>query len=763
MNSVNFHGDADIRTLVAGVLGDSERPAMPWVRPIDRRTFLRYTGVAGGGLMLAFSVGCSQAGDAAEAEEAIEPGETFTPNGFVQINHDGIRIYAMNPEIGQGVKTSLPMIVAEELDAAWNDVEVVQSDIDPQRYGMQFAGGSRSVPQNWQALRQAGAVARKLLMSAAAIHWQVDMAELRTENSHVIHGPSGRQLSYLALADSAARLPVPDNGAPALKAKADFRLLGKRITGVDNPALVRGEPLFASDQQLPGMKVATYVKGPATGAKVRSANLDAIRSLPGVVDAFVLTGNGNVTELMPGVAIVGNETWAVLSARRQLEVEWDDQDAAKDSWQSARERAHALADEPGERSVADKGDVDAAMTSAEQQVEAFYEYSFVSHAQLEPQTTTVWVHDDGQVEVWSPSQTPGRAIQNVAAQLGVSTSQIKFHQLRAGGGFGRRLVNDSVCEAAAIAAKVDGPVKLQWTREDDMAHDFFRAGGFHALKGGLTGEGKIAGWQNHFITFSADGNSPVSGGALSGNVDPGPFIDNYRLTQTMLPWHTPCGAWRAPGSNVFAFPLQCFLHELSVAAGRDHLEFLLELFGEPRLIDANNPFSLHTGRAAGVVRLAAERAGWGKSLPDGHGMGLAFYFSHAGHFAEVVELSVDNDKRIQVHKVTVAGDVGPIVNLSGAEAQVEGSVIDALSALMAQEVTHEDGRVQQRNFDRYPLLRMAQSPLVDVHFVDSDYPPTGLGEPAVPPLAPAFANALYMASGDWVRVMPLSRAGYRLA
>ncbi len=759
--NATWHGQQALQALVQE-LQQAPSPAAMQLRlqPVDRRTFLRMTGVAGGGLMLAFAFGCAPADETATGTAEIPPGQTFAPNGYLQISHTGILIYAINPEVGQGVKTALPMIIAEELDAAWDDVQVLQADIDPVRYGMQFAGGSRSVPQHWLALRRAGAVARKLLVAAAAIHWQLDASSLQTRDSHVIDPASGRRRSYLALADLAAELPVPDPATVSLKPVNEFRLLGQFVSGVDNPALVRGAPLFASDLQLPGMKIATYVKGPATGARVAEANLDAIRALPGIQAAFVLAGNGNVTELMPGVAIIGDDTWAVLRARQQLQVQWDETDAAKDSWSAGQAQARRLRVDQGEL-VAEKGELATAMASADKRVEAYYEYHFVAHAQLEPQTTLAWVHD-GQVELWAPSQTPGRAIQNVANVLNVPVSQIKLHQQRGGGGFGRRLVNDFVCEAAAIAQQVDYPIKLQWTREDDMSHDFFRAGGFHFLRAALDTDGAISAWQQHEVAFSADGSNPVTGAGLNANVDPAPFLANYRLTRTLLPWATPCGAWRAPGSNVFAFVLQGFLHELSSAAGRDHLEFLLALLGEPRLLQPDNPFSLHTGRAADVLRLAAEKAGWGQALPPGRGMGIAFYFSHAGHFAEVVDLSVTADKRLQIHKITVAGDVGPIVNLSGARAQVEGSVLDALSTLMNLAITHEQGRVQETNFHAYPLLRIGQAPPVEMHFVASDYPPTGLGEPAVPPLAPALANAIFAATGERVRSMPLSKLGYRL-
>lgn len=727
------------------------------VSKLDRRTFLKLTGLAGGGLMLGVTVGCSPEEQA--AAPTVAGGQAFEPNAFVRIDADGIVIYAANPEIGQGVKTSLPMIVAEELDAAWADVTVVQADVDAQRYDHQVAGGSRSIPQNWMPLRQAGATARQMLVTAAAVRWEVDPADVETRDSHAIHTRTGRRLAYTELAGAAAELPVPAPDTVRLKDPAEFRLLGTRVTGTDNDDLVTGDPLFGIDKRLPDLLYAAYVKCPARGGRVRGANVDAVKALPGVVDAFVVTGNGEPTELEHGVAIVARDTWSAFKARRTLTVDWDESDAAKDSSSAAAARARELAQGDGATEIVSNGDVDAAFAGAARTLSAFYEYAFVSHAQLEPQNTTAWWRD-GRMELWAPSQTPQRAEAAVAKVLGVEAEAVTLHQMRAGGGFGRRLINDPVVEAAAIARRVGAPVKLTWSREDDMAHDFYRAGGFHALKGALDAKGNLVGWQNHFISFSHDGQNPVSGGSIRGDIDPGPFVPNYRITQTLLPWRTPCGPWRAPGSNVIAFAHQSFLHELSAAAGRDHLEFLLALMGEPRWLEEGNAHALHTGRAAGVIRRAAEEAGWGRDLPDGHALGLAFYFSHAGHVAEVAEVSVGGDKRVHVHRVTVAADVGPIVNLSGAENQVQGSVVDGLSTMLGQRITFENGRAMETNFHQYPLLRMPRAPRVDVHFVASDFPPTGLGEPALPPLAPAVGNAIFAATGERVRRLPLTDAGW---
>ena len=714
---------------------------------LDRRQFLKLSGMAGGGLMLSFAT-----------RRVLASTGPLNPNGYVHIDADGIRIYAKNPEIGQGVKTSLPMIVAEELDAAWSDVTVIQSVIDQTKYGAQFAGGSLSIPMNYDALRRAGATARAMLVQAAANQWGVAPSELATADSKVIDKVRKRALSYTELADQAATLPVPESSALQLKSKDDFKLLGKRITGVDNEELVRGEPLFGIDVRLPGMKYAVYQKCPAIGGKVVSANIEEVKALPGVHDAFVLQGNGNAMELLPGVAIVADSTWQAMQAKQKLKVEWDENEASKDSWSGATAQAKEIAQQPGPQ-IANTGDVDAAFEASDKQVSGFYSYHFVSHANLEPQNCTA-SYVDGKLDLYAPTQTPGQAIQSAANVAQVPPTRVTLHQQRCGGGFGRRLYNDFVCEAAAISRRVKLPVKLQWTREDDMAYDLFRAGGFHQMDGSIDAEGKITGWRDRFITFSHDGRRPVSGGSMSGGVFPGGLLPNLRIEQTALEWSNRCGAWRAPGSNVFGFAVMSFLDELAHAAGRDPLEVLLETLGTPRQL---GPRGMHTGRAAGVVKLAAEKAGWGQDLGSNRGLGIGFYFSHAGHIAEVADVSVDDAKRIKIHKITVAADVGPIVNLSGAENQMQGSVIDGLSTSLGLSVTFENGRVEQSNFHRYPLLRMSHAPVVDVHFIDSDYPPTGLGEPGLPPLAPAVCNAVFAATGHRIRTMPWTDEGFSIA
>jgi isoquinoline 1-oxidoreductase subunit beta len=724
---------------------------------LTRRTFLKVTGLAGAGLVLAFHAD-EPAG--AVANDGATPAN-FAPNAFLRIAPDGsVLIYSKGPEIGQGIKTAFPMIIAEELDADWSQVRVEQAAIVPAVYGRQSAGGSRSIPMAWDQLRRAGATARAMLVEAAAQQWGVPASECLTSNSTVTHAPTRRHLGYGQLAARAAALPLPDAASLRLKDRKEYKLLGRRIGGVDNQRIVTGQPLFGIDQVVPGMHYAVFEKCPAVGGTVREANLDALRALPGITHAFIVEGTGKPNEVLPGVAIVATSTWNAISARRQLRVLWDESAAARDSWTQAATRARELAAAPGAEILSRSGDFDGVIAGAKV-LESFYTYPFVAHAPLEPQNCTA-AYRDGALEIWAPTQTPESAIALVSQVLGIARDKVTLHQTRAGGGFGRRLLNDYVCEAAWISRQAGVPVKLQWTREDDMQHDFYRVGGFHAFKAGLDPSGKLLAWGDHFITFTRDGQTPASGGAMNAEEFPALLVPNVQLTQTKLPLTVPTGPWRAPGSCALAFAIQSFLHECSVAARRDHLEFLLELMGEPRWLQPGNEYAMHTGRAAAVIKLAAEKAGWGRKLARGHGLGLAFHFSHAGHFAEVAEVSVDGTDKLTVHRVTVAGDIGPVVNLSGAENQVQGAVIDGFSTAMGLAISLENGRVEQLNFDRYPLLRMADAPRVDVHFIQSDFPPTGVGEPALPPVAPAICNAIFAATGHRVRQLPLTKEGLRV-
>lgn len=747
-----------------------------------RRDFLRRSALAGGGLVLGYYLkgADSLAGTVAKPASA---GREFRPNAFIRIAPDGaVALVSKQPEIGQGIKTSLPMIIAEELEANWKNVTIVQGDLDP-AYGSQSAGGSRSTPTNYEEFHRLGATARVMLIEAAAQIWRVPAEELKAADSAVHHAKTGRKLGYGQLAAKAATLPVPPAEAVKLKDPKDYKLLGARIGGVDNAAIVVGKPLFGIDVKLPGMLYAVYEKSPAFGGRLLSANVEEIKRLPGVRDAFAIEGTADFKGLSPGVAIVADSTWAAFSARRQLKVQWDEGRVAEQSWQGFAAQAKTLSGRPGAEVLRQDGNVASALAGAAKKVEAEYSYPFISHASIEPQNATAWFKDGG-FEIWAPTQNPEAGQKIVSDVLGVPKEKIVLHITRSGGGFGRRLIPDYLIEAAAIARRVAAPVKLTWTREDDLRHDQFRAGGFHFLRGGLDAKGRLIAWHDHFVTFAQrvgqDGKTifpdarnpspsagasklqPGSGAALSGDEFPGRWVSNCLLEQTPLECHIPMGPWRAPGSNVFAWVFHSFIDELAHAAQRDPLEFRLEILGDKEIVPGTGekgvPYDV--GRMKHVLLEAADKADWGKKkFPKGQGQGIAFHFSHRGYIAQVAEVTVAKDGALKVDRVTVVTDIGAqIVNLSGAENQVQGSVIDGLGALMFQELNVERGRIVQSNFHDYPMIRIDDAPTrIDVHFLKTNYPVTGLGEPALPPLAPAVCNAIFAAVGKRVRQLPLSR------
>jgi isoquinoline 1-oxidoreductase beta subunit len=727
---------------------------------LDRRGFLKLSALAGGGLVLGFYLGSARRALGADIIKAGDklPDGVFAPNAFIRITPDGaVTIFAARPEIGQGIKTSLPMVVAEELEVDWHNVTVLQAPFDTAAFGPQGAGGSTSTPTSYLAMHRVGATARTMLVEAAAQTWGVPAGECQAENGAVLHRPSGKKLTYGELTAKAATLPVPDEKSVVLKDPKDFKLIGTRIGGVDNPKIVTGQPLFGIDQKVPGMVHAVYQKCPVFGGKVVKANLDEVKALPGVRDAFVIEGTDDLHGLMPGVAIVADSTWSAFSARKKLAVTWDEGPHANDSWDGFAAQARTLAPKPGGKTLRDDGDVETALAQAAKTVEADYVYRFVSHATLEPQNCTAFVQGD-RAEIWAPTQNPSSGQKLVAQTLGLSAENITIHMTRIGGGFGRRLSNDYMVEAAAISQKTGQPVKLTWTREDDLQHDHYRSGGFHFLKGGVDAQGKVCAWHDHHVGFG--NSSDKAGSSLNPDEFPGRFLPNFRSEQSVLVSNVPMGPMRAPGSNVFAWVIQSFIDELAHAAGRDPLDVRLDLLGDRELVPGTGPHAqtYNVTRMKGVLKSVAEKAGWGKKLPRGQGQGLAFHFSHSGYFAEMAEVTVDRDGTLHVNKVVVAADVGsPIVNLSGAENQVQGAVIDGLSTALAQELNIDHGRITQSNFHEYPLLRLPAAAPVEVHFLKTDYPPTGLGEPALPPLAPAVCNAIFAATGQRVRTLPISR------
>jgi isoquinoline 1-oxidoreductase beta subunit len=767
---------------------------------IDRRSFLQLSALAGGGLALNF-----YRTPLAKAQGPEKPPD-LTPQAFIKIAPDGIvTIMARASETGQGMRNMLPMLIAEELDVDWKDVRVQQADLDEKKYGPQFSGGSANTPEGWDPMRRVGAAGRLLLITAAAQTWGVPVAECTTQpgrvlqaanarapqaspghvvqvaSGQVLHSASGRSATYGELAAKAATLPAPALSSVKLKDPKDYRIIGHSQKGVDTHAIVTGKPLFGIDMELPGMLYATIQKAPVFAGKVKTANLDEVKTQPGVRHVLVIDGGIKPSAftpwepgMEPGIAIVADTWWQAQQARKQLKVEWDMGPAASQTSEGFEKRAGELLQAPPATTVRKYGDADGVLKSSAKVVEATYQYPFIAHATMEPQGCTAhW--KDGKLEMWTSSTLPSDGQGLVAKTLGIKESDITTHMVRGGGSFGRRLQNDYAVEAAWIAKQIDAPVKLLWSREDDIAHDPFRPGGTVGLKGGLDAQGKITAWRHHLITFGEEKNS-APGGGIGADAYPSGFAPAYALYTSAQPLMLRCGALRAPGDNAYCWVAQSFIDELAHEAGRDPLEFQLDLLSNkqaPWKSDGKDAVGDHepTGqdvlipeRYKGVLQLVAEKSGWAKRAKEpGRGLGIAAWFCHLGYFAEVADVSVDASNKVTVHHVWAVGDVGSqIINPRAAESISYGGVIDGLSE-MAQEITLSEGRVVQSNFHNHPIMRMKQAPPIDLYWIKTNYAPTGLGEPTLPPILPAVTNAIFAATGKRVRTLPLQKSGFSLA
>jgi isoquinoline 1-oxidoreductase beta subunit len=740
---------------------------------MNRRSFLRVTAIGGGGMMLALHLDPLTA----LGQYVPPPTPQLFPSSFIRVDANGIvTIMAKNPEVGQGIKTMLPMIIADEFDVDWKDVVIEQADLDQKKYGVQVAGGSTATPTNWMPLRQVGAAGRTMMITAAAQTWGVPESECSTASGRVLHKASSRSLGYGELASKAATLPVPDAKTLKLKDPSEFKIIGVPTHAVDVPKIVTGKPIYSIDFTLPGMLFAVYEKSPVFGAKVKSANIDDMYKEPGVRHAFIVDGSNSLYGLIPGVAIVADTWWQARMARQKLKVVWEDSPTAKESSAGYQVAADNLSKQPWQKPLRSDGDVDAAFGSAAKVVEAAYSYPFISHAPLEPQNCVAYSHvvdnpnggnyGTSKMEIWGPCQTPEAGHQLVSKVLGIDPDDITIHLMRMGGGFGRRLSNDHTVQAAYIARQISGvPVKLLWTREDDMHFDYYRPGGFHYLKGAVDASGKLSAWKNHFVSYGFNGDFAPSAN-MGADEFPARFAPNFATGYSLIPTGVPCGAMRAPRSNGICFVLQSFIDELAHAAGKDPVQFRLDMLANPGLTPVDRGAAFNADRMRGVLQAVAEKSNWGKeTLPSRTAKGVAFHFSHLGYFAEVAQVHVDENNKVKVQKVWIVGDIGSqIINPLEAQNLTQGGAIDGLSQAMNYEITIENGAGKQSNFNEYQPMRNAQAPTaVQVDFLKTNFPPTGLGEPSLPPVIPAMCNAIFEITGTRVRSLPLKNHGFSWA
>ena len=711
----------------------------------NRRKFLKLSAAAGGGMVLGFSWLTSCAPE--EAEEVLElelPESWVEINGFLKIGDNGVvTIYSPNPEIGQNVKTAMPMIIAEELDIAWDQVIVEQAGLDTEKYTRQLAGGSQSIRHGWQSLRQAGAAARYALVSTAAQKWGVPMEELTTADGVVSHEATQQSIGYGELAGEAATVELPEE--LPLKDPADFKIIGKSKKNVDGRKIVTGQPLYGIDVQKEGMLTAMIVHPPAFGMKLKSVDAAAAEAMPGIRKVVTINADKegvekqwSDTNAFPElVAVVGETTWQVMKAKKALQVEWERTSPAEDSAAHATALEELMATTPDEAARKD-GDPAAAFAGADQVLERTYTAPFLAHNTMEPMNFYANVKADA-VELEGPIQTPEFLRPTVAGLTGVAPENVSIMMTRMGGGFGRRLYGNFGVEAALISQAVNAPVKLIYTREDDMTQGTYRPDYRVTYRAALDADKNLIGFH---VKGSGTNGSPVF-----ANRFPAGTIDNYLAENLGKESNISTGAWRAPRSNFIAGAEQSFLDELAEVMGKDPVDMRLELFDRAIQNPVGSDNDYDAERYAGVIRLVREKSGW-DTPQDGVYRGMAAYYCHNSYVAQVLDVVMDNGKP-KVDKVYCAVDCGIVVNPDAARNQIEGGIVDGIGHAMYSTLTFKDGAAEQQNFDKYRLIRHREAPReIEVFFVENGIDPTGLGEPSLPPIMAALANALAKATGE---------------
>jgi isoquinoline 1-oxidoreductase subunit beta len=731
------------------------RPLLRKDGRVSRRGFLKTGALTGAVLVVGF--------DWSREAAAQGPPERKTPNPFdawVKIAADGtVTLILAKSEMGQGASTALPMILAEELDADWSKVKVEQALTNPVVYD-HGTGGSGSTRGSWQPLRQAGAAVRQMLIEAAAEKWKVEPGACTTEKG-VVLGPGGRKAGYGELVEAAAKRPLPDLAKVPLKDASKFRLVGTSPERNDIPAKVDGSAQYGIDVRVPGMLYAVIARCPTVGGKPKGFDAAKAKAVPGVRHVVEIPPVKEGVFTTGGVAVVADSTWAAMRGRDALGVAWDHGTGVAESSEALRKQFEGLLAQTG-KAFRDDGNATAALGTAAKKLEAVYELPFQAHACMEPVDATVHVKPDG-VEAWLASQGPDWPQGAMAQVAGVKPEQVVVHTTYLGGGFGRRFHADFAVEAAQVSKAVGAPVQVLWTREDDIQQDFFRPASLHRLQGGLDDKGQPTAWLHRMSSTSisgfweADKMKPESS-EIGGAVNLPYAIPAVRMEYTPAKSAIRVMWWRSVEHSMTAFAVESFFDELAAAAKADPVELRLRLLAPPRniKIPPDSESVLDTARLRAVVELAAKKAGWGTPLPPGRGRGVACHFSFETYVAEVAEVSVDKGK-VRVHKVVCAADCGQVVHPDAAKAQVEGGIAYGLSAALKGAITIKDGRAEQSNFHDFDVLRIDEMPEVEVHFVDSPHPPTGLGEPGLPPIAPALANAIFAATGKRIRRLPLKR------